>query len=207
MRATVGRVSADVDGDGHVTALDVNALTADWVVAAEHDGVCTCPSVESDIDGDGCTTIADLQTVAAAVNPAPGADQRAAGVHSAAIKTFTVTSTGDGPDSVADGVCFNAATSVVHAARRDPGGGPHRGPRRHRVRDPGRGLHTIAPGSQLPSLNNPNGITIDGFTQPGSQPNTDPLVDNAIYRIELKGKGANGINGIVVVNATTSFGA
>ena len=195
------RASADVDGDGHVTTLDVNALTADWVVAAEHEGACTRPSVESDIDGDGCTTIADLQTVAAAVNAAPRADQRAAGVRVAAIKTFTVTSTGDGPDSAADGVCFNAATSSCTLRAAIQEANRTAGPVVIAFAIPGAGTHTIAPGSQLPSLNNPNGITIDGFTQPGSQPNIDPLVDNATYRIELKGKGATGINGIVVVNA------
>ena len=90
------RVTPDVNGDGRVTPLDANALTADFVTAAEHDRDCVAPAPGDDTDGDGCMTIADLQTVAAAISAAP-ANPSPAAVRSAPIKTFTVTSTGDGP--------------------------------------------------------------------------------------------------------------
>jgi CSLREA domain-containing protein len=194
------RASADVNGDGRVTPLDVNALTADFVTATEHDRDCVAPSPGDDIDGDGCMTIADLQAVAGAISSAPS-DPSLAAVRATPIKTFTVTSTGDGPDTTANGVCLNVAsgTCTLRAAIQEAN--RVAGPVEIAFAVPGTAIHTIAPGSQLPSLNNPNGITIDGFTQSGSKPNTDPLVDNAVYRIELKGKGGNGMNGFVVVNA------
>src|SRR5205823_5681337 len=33
------------------------------------------------------------------------------------------------------------------------------------------------------------GLTINGFSQPGSQPNTDPLASNAVISIEIRGNG------------------
>ena len=38
---------------------------------------------------------------------------------------------------------------------------------------PGPGVHTIAPTSPLPIITDP--VTIDGYTQPGSAPNTNPV--------------------------------
>ncbi len=37
---------------------------------------------------------------------------------------------------------------------------------------PGTGVHTISPLSSLPALTDDAGVTIDGYTQPGSSPNT-----------------------------------
>ncbi len=194
------RAPADVNGDGKVTPLDANALSAPWVEAAERDTPCVRPAPGTDIDGDGCMTIADLQTVAAAIGVTPPAPAPAA-LQSTPITTFTVTSTTDGPDTKADGVCFNAKTGTCTLRAAIQEANRASGPVVIAFAIPGTGVHTIAPSNQLPSLNNPNGITIDGFTQPGSAPNSDPLVDNAVYGISLKGKGATGINGIVVVNA------
>ena len=50
---------------------------------------------------------------------------------------------------------------------------------------PGPGVQVIRPLSLLPSPLAP--ITIDGFTQPGSQPNTLPEGNNAVHRIQLNG--------------------
>ena len=67
---------------------------------------------------------------------------------------------------------------------------------------PGTGVHRIALSQRLPLVDNGTaGITIDGFSQPGSSPNTDPLVDNAVRTIELVGNGANGIEGLVVLGS------
>ncbi len=58
---------------------------------------------------------------------------------------------------------------------------------------PGSGVHTIAPTSALPDITSP--VTIDGYTQPGSSPNTNGpgLGDNSIHLIELDGTNA-GVN-------------
>jgi hypothetical protein len=52
----------------------------------------------------------------------------------------------------------------------------------------GSGVHTIIPATQLPDIVQP--VMIDGYTQPGSSPNTNPLGqrDNAVILIELSGE-------------------
>jgi hypothetical protein len=51
----------------------------------------------------------------------------------------------------------------------------------------GSGVHTIMPATQLPDILQP--LEIDGYTQPGSSPNTNPpgQGDNAVILIELSG--------------------
>ena len=80
---------------------------------------------------------------------------------------------------------------------------------------PGTGVHTIDLMSPLPAITDP--IVIDGFTQPGSHPNTSPLDqgDNAVPQIELDGSGAganaNGLHidagGSTVLAAWSSTGS
>ncbi|HEX4440073.1 MAG TPA: S-layer homology domain-containing protein [Thermoanaerobaculia bacterium] len=57
---------------------------------------------------------------------------------------------------------------------------------------PGSGVHTITPLSAYPSLSAP--MTIDGFTQPGSSPNSNGpgLGDNSVHLIEIDGTHACG---------------
>src|SRR5690349_18868836 len=52
---------------------------------------------------------------------------------------------------------------------------------------PGSGLHTIVLASWLPNATDP--VTVDGYTQPGSIPNTLPLAQgtNAALNIEIDG--------------------
>ena len=54
---------------------------------------------------------------------------------------------------------------------------------------PGSGIHTIGLLSVLPSLTDNAGVTIDGYTQPGSSPNTLALGDNSVHLIEVNGGG------------------
>ena len=48
---------------------------------------------------------------------------------------------------------------------------------------PGSGVHTITPASTLPAITDP--VVIDGYTQPGSSPNTLAVGDDAVLRIEI----------------------
>jgi hypothetical protein len=50
---------------------------------------------------------------------------------------------------------------------------------------PGAGVHTITPLTDLPQIT--DSVTIDGYTQPGSSVNTDPIATNAVLLIELDG--------------------
>ena len=54
---------------------------------------------------------------------------------------------------------------------------------------PGSGLQTIIPLTTFPIISDP--VAIDGFTQPGSSPNSLAVGDNSVHLIELNGNGAN----------------
>ncbi len=81
---------------------------------------------------------------------------------------------------------------------------------------PGAGVHTIAPTSQLPFVR--DSVTIDGYTQPGSRPNTLEVGSDAAILVEIDGSnaqaGADGSNGLFVISggvvlrglAVNSFG-
>lgn len=126
---------------------------------------------------------------------------------SAAGPILTVNSTADRDDAVADGVCqtsvagectlraaLTEATAVTNA------------PVRIEFAIPGSGVKRIAVKTRLPLIDNGTaGITIDGFTQPGSRPNTDPLVDNAVRLIDIVGTGPNGIDGLIMLGSNNTI--
>ena|GEM_PF-5035781 len=56
---------------------------------------------------------------------------------------------------------------------------------------PGTGPHTISPNTPLPVITDP--ITIDGYTQPGAQPNTLAVGDDAVLKIVLDGLHSNNL--------------
>ncbi|HTY41409.1 MAG TPA: S-layer homology domain-containing protein [Thermoanaerobaculia bacterium] len=56
---------------------------------------------------------------------------------------------------------------------------------------PGSGVQTILLSGPLPAVTDP--LLIDGYSQPGSQPNTDPVADNAVLQIEILGSGGDGL--------------
>jgi hypothetical protein len=61
------------------------------------------------------------------------------------------------------------------------------------------GVHTISPLTPLPFLTDNGGATIDGYTQPGSSPNTLSDGDNAVLKVELSGASMTAFgNGIMV---------
>jgi hypothetical protein len=95
--------------------------------------------------------------------------------------TFTVTSTDDsGPGTLRQAILDANADSSLDDALIE-------------FNIPGAGVHTIAPLSdRLPNITRP--VTIDGYTQPGSSPNTLANADNAVLRIELSGANPGGGN-------------
>ena len=102
--------------------------------------------------------------------------------------TFTVDSTGDDPDaSPGDGTCATAwGACTLRAAIDEANAHPDADTIAFDIA--GSGVHTIVPAGGLPSITAP--LTIDGFTQPGSQPNTSATgAIDAVLLIEIDGSG------------------
>src|SRR5215207_1111122 len=97
-----------------------------------------------------------------------------------AAATFTVNATGDRRDQTpGDGVCFTGLLLLRDNARSLPEctlraaiqeANATAAADLIRFRIPGPGVQTIAPASALPFVT--QSVTIDGYTQPGSSPNT-----------------------------------
>ena len=201
--ATGRHASTDIDGDGSTTIRDADMLRQDWMNAAESGAACPAPPPGADTDGDGCLTIADLETVAAHVQATAQSMQRAATPNT--VTTFVVNSTGDGADAKADGICQTTVPNECTLRAAITEANRATGAAEIDFNIPGAAPATIAPGSPLPVLNNPDGISIEGFTQPGSQANSDPLADNAVYGVELVGQGESAFDGFDVATGNNEF--
>jgi CSLREA domain-containing protein len=114
----------------------------------------------------------------------------------AAPTSFVVNSTADAPDSnPGDGICAVAGSGLctLRAAVQES--------ERNQGRDTvafaiaGGSVHRIVLTSPLPVIRDSNGVVIDGFTQPGAQPNTADAGSNAVLRIEIQGAGPGGFDG------------
>ncbi|NIM48127.1 MAG: CSLREA domain-containing protein, partial [Gemmatimonadales bacterium] len=111
--------------------------------------------------------------------------------------TFTVNSANDADDGACDAT-HCSLREAINAASATPGGGLIA------FAIPGTGPHTIQPNSALPTPGWT--VVVDGYTQPGASPNTNPpnMGTNAVLMIELDGTnagfGANGLN----INASSS---
>lgn len=91
---------------------------------------------------------------------------------------FVVTTTAsDGPGSLRAAIAAANAVSVIDEPN----------PITISFDIAGAGPHTIAPATLLPQITRP--VVIDGYTQPGSSPNSNPLWDasNAVIAIEVSG--------------------
>jgi hypothetical protein len=64
---------------------------------------------------------------------------------------------------------------------------------------PGSGLHVIRPISPLPAITDT--VTIDGYSQPGSSPNTLPAADNAVIGVVIDGQG-QAMHGLILANVS-----
>jgi CSLREA domain-containing protein len=111
--------------------------------------------------------------------------------------TYTVNSTGDGADSdLVDGLCNDGTGAcTLRAAIQQSESNPGKNTIAFNI--PGQGPHTIRPSSPLYAKINSNSqinfpIVIDGFTQPGSSPNTNPAPQglNTVIKIEVDGSNA-----------------
>ena len=133
-------------------------------------------------------TVADAQREIAAVRSAA----RPAVVPHTPVSPgpIVVDSSGDQPDALAaDGQCLTAAgTCTLRAAITEANA--HAGPDTIAFAIPGSGVQTIQISSALPTISDRSGATtIDGYTQPGATPNTDPVADNAHLMVQIQGNG------------------
>jgi CSLREA domain-containing protein len=181
--ATLGPPGAlDLTGDGRVTYADAAEAALAWTFANESGAPCGASiDITMDVDGDGCVAIGDVQRVVAAYSPpgSPAAPTTKAGA-------ITVTSAADDPDaSIGDGVCASArGACTLRAAIAEANLAP--GADTILFNITGGGPHTIALTRPLPTLNDESGpTTIDGYSQPGAAPNDDPLVSNAVIKVQI----------------------
>ncbi len=104
---------------------------------------------------------------------------------------LTVDSTGDGGDAnVGDGVCDDGVGAcTLRAAIEESNATSSHDFIRFGIG--GAGPHSIQPAGPLPDVVHP--VIIDGYTQPGASPNTNPpgLGSNAVILIELDGTNAS----------------
>lgn len=191
------RGPADLSDDEQVTAADVPLASAAWSGAREGGGACRTPS-PADRNSDGCVDIADVQAQVAAVTD-PTGSTRLTVARSAAVlaqsdpAVFTVNASSDSPDRAADGLCATSAgTCTLRAAITEAN--RHSGPDRIQFNIPGGGVRTIQLASTLPTVTD-GGLMIDGYTQPGARPNSDPTVSNAVITVAVRGKGATSSTG------------
>ncbi|MDQ3223774.1 MAG: CSLREA domain-containing protein, partial [Gemmatimonadota bacterium] len=120
--------------------------------------------------------------------------------------TYAVNTTGDSADANAgNGICATAQnTCSLRAAIQEAN--LRSGPDAITFNIPGTGVRTIQLGSQLPSLSDASGpTTIDGYTQPGSAPNTDPSASNASIGVQLTTATAYAVGGITVTSPNNTI--
>lgn len=111
-----------------------------------------------------------------------------------ATSTFTVTSTDD------NGNNFNPSPGSLRAAIVAADNNPD--PSTIDFNIPGAGPFTIDVSTSLPTIVTP--VTIDGYTQPGTSPNTLAKGTDAVVLIGLRGAGASSGNGITIAADNTT---
>ena len=132
-----------------------------------------------------------------------------------ASTTFYVNSTGDKNDldfpggvfdGSLDGKCFTGDVLVVQGeectlqaaiqqANKTPGADTIE------FDIPGTGVTTIAPASQLPTITGP--VAINGYSQPGSHPNTKAVGSDAILKVEFGGANEASGTGLSIAAPNT----
>ena len=120
----------------------------------------------------------------------------------AATTNFTVNSKSDEADvSPGDGTCATSKNACTLRAAIEESN-LRAGPDAISFDIPGAGVQTITLGSALPTISDTSGpTTIDGYTQPGSSPNTDPSASNAKIMVQITGPTERSRDGMKVTSS------
>ncbi len=192
----------DLTGDGRVTYADVMEVVLSWSALDAQGASCAkrLRTPGHDLDGDGCITIFDVQLVSARIGGVTNAARASAfedaiSALAAGPLTMTVNSTGDAVDAnPGDAVCSTSGNvCTLRAAVMEANARP--GAENIHFNIPGSGVREIRLYSDLPTISDQTGaVVIDGFTQPGSSPNTNAITQgsNAIIRVQIVGNGNSG---------------
>jgi CSLREA domain-containing protein len=191
--ATAARRSTDLTQDRRLDFADVAQAELAWQLSRESGFGCGAVARTADVTGDGCVTVSDVQAVLGAVRRTAGRPARAQTLiaRSAVVPGPIVVDSGaDDADAIpGDGDCATASGAcTLRAAIAEANA--HVGPDTIAFAIPGGGVRTINVTSSLPTLSDrTGGTTIDGYSQPGSSPNTDPVESNARLTVQVQGTG------------------
>jgi CSLREA domain-containing protein len=207
----VNDLSRDVNGDGCIDVSDIQMILANSLVTHPKaqpvvPAVTSEPTVQSpeptatEAPQAAATAASEPQSAAPAQNEASTLTTQPQ-IVSLVPLTLTVNSKADAADSnPGDGVCASSAGCTLRAAITEAN--MHSGPDTIRFNIPGTGAQTIQLNSRLPSLSDGSGgTTIDGYSQPGAQANTDGLVSNAKIMIQVRGNGNGGFDLLQITSA------
>jgi CSLREA domain-containing protein len=127
-----------------------------------------------------------------------------------ALTTFTVNSTADTPDASTAGTACDTDVftggdectlrAAIQQANATAGADAIN------FNIPGTGVKTVNVGAtgfgRLPTITDP--VTINGYTQPGSSPNTKAVGNDAVLKIELSGASVQGATGLTITHVSGS---
>jgi CSLREA domain-containing protein len=186
-----------------VNVQDLGVLRADWQSSRARGAVCrpNATPADGDANGDGCVDIADVQAIAAAgglvgtsgnaqAASLPAGRTAAPLLAATFAHTFTVTSTADTPDAApGDGVCADTnGNCTLRAALTEAD--YQIGTDRIAFNLPGTAPVKIQLTGGLPLITSTSGgVMIDGYSQPGSSPNTATVGSNAVPGVMISGNG------------------
>src|SRR6266498_2247878 len=207
----------DVTGDGVVNYADAGEVALEWKMSREQGQPCGLANdLSRDANSDGCIDVSDIQFVLANtvgqnqktssagtnVGPTISTATESTAATAPAGGAFTVNSTSDAADAnTGDGICASSAGDCTLRAAISEANN-HAGPDTILFDIPGGGVQTIQLSSRLPSFwDASGGTTIDGYSQPGAQPDTDSLVSNAVIVIQIRGNGPGAFDLLQITSA------
>ncbi|MDQ3127922.1 MAG: hypothetical protein M3Q66_05630, partial [Chloroflexota bacterium] len=192
--------------DGKIDRQDLDIVRGAFISAQSRERVCALDLGDSggDVNGDGCLDIVDVQAIKAAEGRALEAPAIVPGTSAiggriavtsgllaaAPLRTFVVTSDLDTADAApGNGACADSAgRCTLRAAMTEAD--YLSGEDRIEFNLSGVAPVTIQLSGRLPAITSrTGGVTIDGYSQPGSSPNTATYGSNAVPGVELRGNG------------------